>query len=54
MTASPMVIVEDDAVQVELYRWETDQRAFRRSDVHAFARSRGTTTPNAQAAADVA
>ncbi len=32
------VIVEEDAVQVELYRWEADHRAFRRSDVHAFAR----------------
>jgi len=48
------VIVEEQAIQVELYRWEADQRAFRRSDVHAFARSHRATTPNAQAAADVA
>jgi 3',5'-cyclic AMP phosphodiesterase CpdA len=48
------VIVEEEAVQVELYRWEADQRAFRRSDVHAFARPHRATTPNAQAAADVA
>ena len=48
------VIVEEQAVQVELYRWESDQRAFRRSHVHAFARPHRGTMPNAQAAADVA
>jgi len=34
------VVIEEDAIQVELYRWEAGQRAFRRSDVHAFARVR--------------
>lgn len=34
------VIIEEDAIQVELYRWEAEHRAFRRSDVHAFARIR--------------
>ena len=48
------VIVEEDAVHVELYRWEADQRAFRRSDVHSFARPPRATTPDAQIAADVA
>jgi 3',5'-cyclic AMP phosphodiesterase CpdA len=48
------IIVEEEAVQVELYRWEVDQRAFRRSDVHAFARSPRAITPNARTAADVA
>ncbi len=34
------VVIEEDAIQVELYRWEPEHRAFRRSDVHAFARRR--------------
>jgi 3',5'-cyclic AMP phosphodiesterase CpdA len=48
------VIVEEDAVQVELYRWEIDQRAFRRSDVYAFARPPEAATAHARVAADVA
>ena len=35
------VVIEDEAIHVELYRWEADHRAFRRSDVYAFARLRG-------------
>lgn len=34
------VIVDDEAVHVEFYRWDKDLRVFRRSDVHAFARYR--------------
>lgn len=34
------VVIEDEAIHVELYRWEAEHRAFRRSDVHAFARVR--------------
>ena len=34
------IVVEPDAVQVELYRWERDKGHFRRTDVFAFARQR--------------
>ncbi len=34
------VVVDQDSVQIELYRWQTDARMFRRSDVYAFARAR--------------
>lgn len=34
------VVIEEAAIQVEQYRWEAEHRAFRRSDVHAFARVR--------------
>jgi len=34
------IVIEEDAIHVELYRWEADLRAFRRSDVHAFARAK--------------
>lgn len=34
------LVIEAESIQVELYRWEADHRAFRRSDVHAFARVR--------------
>ena len=32
------IVIDEDAIHVELYRWEADLRAFRRSDVQAFAR----------------
>jgi 3',5'-cyclic AMP phosphodiesterase CpdA len=50
------VVIEDDAVQVEFYRWEAQAKAFRRSDVHVFARHRraGERQGGAQVAADVA
>ena len=32
------IVIENDAVQVELYRWERDRGHFRRTDVFAFAR----------------
>ncbi len=50
------VLIEDDAVQVEFYRWEAQARAFRRSDVHVFARNRRAVERqgDAQVAADVA
>jgi len=31
---------DETSVQVELYRWDSDRRGFRRSDVHAFERPR--------------
>lgn len=34
------IIVDEGAVHVELYRWDAERRAFRRSDVHSFARMR--------------
>lgn len=34
------VIIDDEAVHVEFYRWDRDRRTFRRSDVQAFARHR--------------
>lgn len=34
------VVVDDDSVQIEFYRWQADHRMFRRSDVFAFARTR--------------
>jgi 3',5'-cyclic AMP phosphodiesterase CpdA len=50
------VIIEEDAIHVELYRWEADYRAFRRSDAYAFARTRKPTAgrENGDVAADVA
>ncbi|HXV87022.1 MAG TPA: metallophosphoesterase [Gemmatimonadales bacterium] len=33
------VILDEQAVHVELYRWDGSLRTFRRSDVHAFARA---------------
>lgn len=32
------VVLDADSVQIEFYRWQTDRKAFRRSDVYAFAR----------------
>ncbi len=32
------IVIDEDAIQIELYRWEVDRRIFRRSDVYAFAR----------------
>lgn len=34
------VVVDQDSVQIEFYRWQADHRMFRRSDVYAFARPR--------------
>ncbi len=34
------IVIEPDAVQVELYKWERDKSHFRRTDVYAFARHR--------------
>ncbi|MBI3082482.1 MAG: metallophosphoesterase [Gemmatimonadetes bacterium] len=49
------VVIEEDAIHVEWYRWEAEQRAFRRSDVHAFARTRTAgATETAGAAAEAA
>jgi len=50
------VIIEEDAMHVEFYRWEAEHRAFRRSDAHAFARARKRAQDqgHSQAAADVA
>lgn len=50
------VIIEESAIHVELYRWESEHRAFRRSDAHAFARARrgAKDKDHAEAAADVA
>jgi 3',5'-cyclic AMP phosphodiesterase CpdA len=50
------VIIEEDAIHVEFYRWEAEHRAFRRSDAHAFARARRAAPDQAhgEAAADVA
>lgn len=36
------LVIDEAAVHVELYRWDAGRRAFRRSDVHSFARSRRT------------
>lgn len=33
------VVVEEDAVHVEFYRWEASKRVFRQSDRHQFARA---------------
>jgi len=50
------VIIEEDSIHVELYRWEAEYRAFRRSDAHAFARVRKPALEqgHGEAAADVA
>ncbi len=34
------IVVETDAIQIELYGWERDKSRFRRTDVFAFARRR--------------
>ncbi|MBI3983150.1 MAG: metallophosphoesterase [Gemmatimonadetes bacterium] len=34
------IIVDEEAIHVEFYRWVVDRRTFRRSDVHAFTRVR--------------
>ncbi len=48
------VIIEEDSIHVELYRWEAEHRAFRRSDAHAFARKAREGTGDGKVAADVA
>lgn len=39
------VLIEDDAIHVEQYRWDAARRVFRRSDRHQFGRRRGTPRP---------
>ncbi|HEX9726958.1 MAG TPA: metallophosphoesterase [Gemmatimonadales bacterium] len=34
------VVVDQDAIHLEYYRWEPDRKLFKRSDVHQFARKR--------------
>ncbi len=34
------VVIDERSIHVELYRWDADRKAFRRSDVYAFARTR--------------
>jgi 3',5'-cyclic AMP phosphodiesterase CpdA len=48
------VVIEEEALHVELYRWVPDQRAFHRSDVHTFARAARRDSTDAPVAADVA
>ncbi len=36
------IVIDERSINVELYRWDNSRRVFRRSDIHAFARSRGT------------
>ncbi len=50
------VIIEEDAIHVEFYRWEAVHRAFRRSDAHGFARAPKPAQDqgHGEAAADVA
>lgn len=43
------LIVDESAVHVELYRWDADRRAFRRTDVHSFARLRRRDATQTQA-----
>lgn len=38
------ISIDDDAFQVELFRWEAERRVFHRSDVFAFARRRAEPT----------
>jgi 3',5'-cyclic AMP phosphodiesterase CpdA len=45
------IVIEEEAIHVELYRWESEHRAFRRSDVHAFARLRAGEAAGAAEAA---
>jgi 3',5'-cyclic AMP phosphodiesterase CpdA len=44
------VIVEDDAIHVELYRWESDRKLFKRSDVYSFPNPHGAREAEAVAA----
>ncbi|MDH4044309.1 MAG: metallophosphoesterase [Gemmatimonadota bacterium] len=37
------VLIEEEAIHVEQYRWDAARRVFRHSDRHQFARRRGTT-----------
>ena len=41
------VIVEDEAIEVEQYRWDAAQGGFRHSDRHRFARRRPAGTGSA-------
>jgi 3',5'-cyclic AMP phosphodiesterase CpdA len=34
------VVIDDESIHVEVYRWEADLRVFKRSDVYVFARAR--------------
>ncbi len=40
------VIIDSDAIQVEVFRWDAPHRVFRRSDVFAFARFRPSEKKN--------
>ena len=40
------ITVDSDAIQVELFRWDSGHKAFRRSDVFAFARRAGAEKRN--------
>lgn len=44
------VVVDDDSIQIEMYRWEADRRLFKRSDVYVFARGRQADVAQAVAA----
>lgn len=45
------ITVEDEGIQVEMYAWVADDRLFRRTDVHSFARPRRTDVAPSIAAA---
>ena len=45
------VSIEDDAIQVEIYVWEPQQRLFKRSDVAVFARRHAVNEPEVAAGA---
>lgn len=34
------VVIDDESIHVEVYRWEADLRVFKRSDMYVFARAR--------------
>lgn len=44
------IVVDDEAIHVEFYRWVADRQAFRRSDVHTFTRIRRASATPADAA----
>jgi 3',5'-cyclic AMP phosphodiesterase CpdA len=44
------IAIDDESIQVELYRWEMERRLFKRSDVYHFARSRRAGARNEVAA----
>ncbi len=44
------IVVDDEAIHVELHRWVADRQSFRRSDVHTFTRIRRPAAAPADAA----